>query len=295
LIHEHVFSALPGFEIDYRQVFEDESAVKLAVSSLRAAREFGLKTVVDASPIPWYRRPDLLKRISEESEVYIVASTGIYTERMGWPIHLKLLSVEEIAQLFIYEIEKGIQRSSVQAGVIKLATGGFEVGKYERKAIFAAVIAQKSTGVGIITHTEDPRGGIRQLDTFEEAGADLSKVMIGHMDNSQDLEYHMSVAKRGASVGFDRIGHYKMLSHESRLNVVESFIRSGYSSQMLLSHDYVAYGQGRFYETEEQAHWQEYGYTYLFRELLPQLEKRSVDKSLIHSILVDNPMRILGG
>lgn len=293
LIHEHVFGALPGFELDARDNLDEDDAVKKSVAALRAVREFGVQTVVDATPLNWYRRPDLLKRISEESEVFIVASTGLYTEHMGWPFHIKLLKEDELAEIFTIELEKGMLHGSIRAGIIKLATGQEEVSKYERRAIVGAVMAQQTTGAGIITHTEGPSGGLHQLDVFEEAGADLGRVMIGHLDNSAETEYHAAIAKRGAFVGFDRIGHYRLMPHDKRLISVLAMIEAGYASQVLLSHDAVVYSKGAWFVTEERPHWQEYGLTFIFRELLPKLEEHGVASQVLDSILVDNPRRVL--
>ena len=292
LIHEHVFAALPGFDLDVRDSLDDDEAVKTSVEVLRAAKEFGVQTVVDAAPLNWYRRPDLLERISEESEVFIVACTGLYTERMGWPFHFKLLSEVDLAEIFAIELGQGMSHSAIRAGVIKIASGEGPLGKYDQRAIVAAVTAQRATGAGIITHTTGPTGGLDQLRAIEDAGGDPSRVMIGHMDN---VESARAVADRGAFVGMDRVGHYRQMSHDDRLGLILSMIELGYASQVLLSHDAVVYSKGRWFVAEDTPHWKHYGLTFLFREVLPRLREHGVSADVLDAMLIVNPRRVVAG
>lgn len=71
---------------------------------------------------------------------------------------------------------------------------------------------QHRTGAAILTHTEGPTGAMAQLDVFADAGADLSRRLIGHCDNSTEAGYYRAIAERGANVGFDRIGHFRTWS-----------------------------------------------------------------------------------
>lgn len=293
LVHEHVFCALAGADLDSRLEMDEDAIVAKAVEWLRAVREFGVRTVVDATPITWYRRPDLLRRISEMAEVYVVASTGMYTERMGWPFHLKLLSTDQLADLFSHEIDRGILHTDVRAGMIKLATGQREVGKYERRALDAAVAVQKATGVGIITHTEGADGAYAQLDAFEENAAELDRILIGHADNSTETVYHHDIVRRGANIGFDRIGHSAITPDKDRFDAVHSLIKAGYAERIMLSHDAVATYLGDFFVTDELPRWNKYGFTYVFREVVPRLLALGVEQKVIDSILTDNPRRLL--
>lgn len=293
LVHEHVFSALAGADLDPRLTLDEEDVVATAVSWLRTVKEYGVQTVVDATPITWYRRPDLLRRIAETAEINIVASTGMYTERMGWPFHLKLLKTEQLTEVFLAEVEQGMLHTGVRAGIIKLATGQTEVGKYERRALDAAVEVQRSTGIGIITHTEGADGAYAQLSAFEEQGADLDRVLIGHVDNNVEADYHLDIVKRGGQIGFDRIGHSIITPDQARFDAILAVIQAGHADRVLLSHDAVATYLGDFFVTPEIPRWREYGFTFLFREVLPRLQEAGVPAETLESILTTNPRRLL--
>lgn len=61
----------------------------------------------------------------------------------------------------------------------------------------------------------------------------------------------------------------------------------------LLSHDAVAASLGDFFTTHETPRWEDYGFTYLFHEVLPWLRDRGIDDSVLDRVLVDNPRRLL--
>lgn len=63
----------------------------------------------------------------------------------------------------------------------------------------------------------------------------------------------------------------------------------------MLSHDAVAASLGDFFTTGETPRWEEYGFTYLFREVLPWLRDNGVDDATLERVLVDNPRRLLAG
>lgn len=293
LIHEHVFSALAGADLDSRIELDRAATVDEAVRWLEGVKEHGVTAVVDATPITWYRRPDILREASERSGVHVIASTGMYTERMGWPFHLKLLTADQLADVFVHEIEQGMIHTDIRAGIIKVASGDATVSKYEARAIEAAVLAQRSTGVGVITHTDGSEGAFAQVDAFEQLGADLDRILIGHLDNSVESDVHLKLVERGANLGFDRIGHSIITPDEDRYGAIQAVVDAGHADRVLLSHDAVATYLGDFFVTPEIPRWKEYGFTFLFREVLPRLEAAGASESTIEQMMSDNPRRIL--
>ena len=80
-----------------------------AVKRLTQLRvEHGVKSFVDPCPIELGRDAGMMKEIAEKSEMNVVCTTGFYFEEMGLPIYWRHRTVEEIAELYIREIEKGI-------------------------------------------------------------------------------------------------------------------------------------------------------------------------------------------
>lgn len=299
LIHEHVFCALPGYELDFLDPLDEDAAVAIATERVRAVRQHGVRTIVDATPMNWYRRPDLLRRISEEAEVHIITTTGLYTEAMGIPFHLKRLPAAELAERFIGEIESGTNGSDIKAGVVKFAGSTESVSDYERVLIEAVVQTQKRTGVGIITHSHGELGGLEQVKALQDAGADMSRLMVGHLDNnSSDPDYFTKVAATGAWLGFDRIGHFRLVPHEDRHRAILQAFQNGLGSQVLLSHDFVAAFKGGHFYSEEDPDWAaraQIGYRFVFEQLVPHLLENGVSQEAIDAVFTDHPRRLLAG
>jgi phosphotriesterase-related protein len=141
-------------------------------------------------------------------------------------------------------------------GLVLSASSGSrqEVDTQMGKVIRAAAAAQTQTGPTISIHNALPheRQGMRALRVLKEAGADLERVVMGHMTQSTpDLEYHRRIADTGAVLEFDKFGtefYYdesggaKDVLHpwprdaDVVLHIAE-LVRLGYADQILLSHD----------------------------------------------------------
>ena len=58
---------------------DEDAAIELIVKELKAAKEYsGIQTIVDATPINSGRDVKILKQVSEESGVNILAATGLF-------------------------------------------------------------------------------------------------------------------------------------------------------------------------------------------------------------------------
>ena len=116
---------------------------------------------------------------------------------------------------------------------------------YEASVLKAAVMAQKATGVPIITHTDGPTGGVEQAEFLIKEGADLKKVMIGHVSNSKDIEYHKAILAKGVYIAFDRIGLDIITPLDVNAKNVAELCKLGYANKIILSHDTVNFWLGR--------------------------------------------------
>lgn len=114
--------------------------------------------------------------------------------------------VEQIAELFIREIEQGIEGTGIKAGVIKAAAVSAAVTPAEEKGFKAVARASKATGVPIETRTDARRrGGETQADILEAEGVSPARVSLGHSDDTDDVNYLIGLAKRGYTIGIDHV------------------------------------------------------------------------------------------
>ncbi len=307
LMHEHLFIAFPGAEFDPDAKLDRPAFTAEAVKRLRQLREeHGVRTFVDPCPIELGRDAGMMAEIAEKSGMNVVCTTGFYFEDMGLPVYWRARTVEEIAALYIREITQGIGDTGVKAGAIKVATGAPAITPLERKFLDAACIAQKATGVPIITHTQDGVNGPEQVTAFREGGVSPHRCLIGHCCGNPDPAYHRRVAEGGAYIGFDRIGIVRLQPDEVRADNLVRLVRAGYGAHVLMSQDRHCGWLGKLprqVSAEEQARMDALRaegkwpppYTYMFTDFVPMLRDRGLRDDEIASILEENPRRFFAG
>lgn len=304
LVHEHFTFAYPGWFADATIAPEnDKEALKTNLLVIKAAQKYGIKTIIDATPNDTGgRNPELYKALAKKTGINIICATGLYTEHEGSPAYWKTRTVfgtditKMISDLFIKEIKQGIRKTGVKAGVIKVGTSP-KMTDYEIAVHKAAVIAHKATGVPIITHTEGPTGGVEQADLLLKEGANPKMVMIGHVSNSKDIEYHKAIIAKGVYIAFDRLGLEIITPTDVCVKNIAELCKLGYANQIMLSHDTVNVWLGRFLEAPEPvmkalANWR---VDHISRNVLPALKAQGVTDEQIKTMMVDNPRNLFLG
>src|ERR1700712_476160 len=307
LMHEHLFIAFPGAEFDPTAQFDRAGFVGEAVRRLIQLRtEHGVRTFVDPCPIELGRDAALMREIAEKSEMNVVCTTGFYFEDMGLPVYWRARTVEEIAELYIGEITRGIGTTGIRAGAIKAATGAPAITALEHKFLEAACIAQKATGVPIITHTQDGCAGPEQQEAFAKGGVPAHRCLIGHCCGNADPAYHQRVVDGGSYIGFDRIGLLRFQPDEVRADNLVRLVQNGHRAQIMMSQDrhcgwlgkfarqLSAEEQGKIDTLRAEGQWPPH-YTYLFTDFVPMLKARGLSDRQIDSVLEDNPRRFFAG
>jgi phosphotriesterase-related protein len=309
LVHEHFAFAYPGWFADATvNPYDFDAVLKTNIEVIKKAQKYGITTIIDATPNDTGGRdPELYKALAKQTGMNIICSTGLYTEHEGSPAYWKTRQdwyktdiSKFMAELFIKEITQGIGKSGVKAGVIKCGTsGGGKISPYETAVLKAAVAAQKATGVPIITHTEGPAGGIEQAELFAAEGANLKKVMIGHVSNSKDNAYHKAILAKGVNIAFDRIGLDIFNPTEVIAQNVADLVKAGYVKQIMLSHDTVNVWLGRSLTLDTPAevnkalaNWQ---IDHISKNFIPMLKAKGVTDEQIKTMMVDNPRNLFLG
>ena len=303
LIHEHLICGRPGQICDARDIpYDRDEIARTCMGALEEAKEHGLTTIVDATPIDLGRDAELIRRVSYESGINIVCATGYYMEAAGAaessrPLGIAFGSAAQVYETLMQEITQGIGDTGVKAGIIKVATGQGRISPYEEMTLKAAARAQKETGVPIISHTEEGTMGPEQADLLISEGADPQRISIGHMDGNSDLEYHTSVLERGVYIAFDRLGLDVLFPDSLKTACIIGLLGIGFASRIMLSHDYVSCWPGQTpAETEAtKAVLPNWSFTHVFRNIIPALKEAGVSDDKIHTMMVDNPRRLFAG
>ncbi|WP_456728143.1 phosphotriesterase family protein [Bradyrhizobium sp. USDA 3364] len=307
LMHEHLFIAFPGAWFDPLARYSRAELITEAVRRLVQLRtEHQVRTFVDPCPIELGRDVTLMKEVSEKAGMQIICTTGFYYEERGLPFYWRARNEEEIAELYIREIIHGIGDSGVKAALLKVSTSAPAVTDQEKKFIAAACIAQKATGVPIITHTTNGGAGPEQQQLFAAGGVAPSRCLIGHCCCNADHLYHRRIVDGGSYIGFDQIGATHFQPDEVRASNVAKLVRDGFRGQVIMSMDrlcgHLGKPSARQMTAEEIATiedlksrkiWQEH--TYMFTDFIPMLRARGVRETDIIAILEDNPRRFFAG
>lgn len=295
LSHEHILASPTGYDSDPNLVFDREGSLITAVEKMRSLKAVGVSTIIDPIPMDLGRQVDFIADVSAASGMNIVCATGLYYEtgRMpGFPFYYKMRSVDELTAIYVTELTEGVGPRKIRPGVIKCATSANQVGNSERKALAAAARAAKATGVPITTHTEEGTMGPEQVDIFEAEGLDPRRVTIGHCSDSADLGYLVKVLKRGAYLGFDRVGMEGRTTDDIKIGVVVALVAMGFEKQIVLSHDHAACTHGFNFEIP---HGGKRRHTYLHQEFIPRMKAAGITDRTVQTMLVENPRRWFEG
>jgi phosphotriesterase-related protein len=147
LMHEHLLIGFAGWELDCAAPrFERKSALKTCVERLKELRDLGLETFVDPCPMDIGRDVSFMAEIASASGMRVICSTGLYKEDLGKAAYFRSRTIDDIASIYVSEINKGIDDTGIKAGLIKCATSKGQITKYEEMCLRAAARAHKATG-----------------------------------------------------------------------------------------------------------------------------------------------------
>src|SRR5262249_12875600 len=183
-----------------------EAEIPAVVEDLRKAKEFGLAAITDLSAPLWGRDPAALRRISEEAGVLVVCAAGFYWD--PFPEIAETAPVEAIRDAMIAEIETGADGTGVRCGGIKVGTAR-GAGQPAERLFRAAAAAASETGAPVITHTSSPDQAAWHIRVLEQAGMDMTHVVISHMGAAKGVSHLVEVARAGVFMGVDKVSFPK--------------------------------------------------------------------------------------
>ena len=227
LIHEHLMARDEGVAAQWPD-FARRSAASPSASlgraetrdtafeAGRAAVELGVRSICDPSAMFLGRDVRLMRDVSEDTGLQVVACTGIYTYD-HLPQFFITRNPDQIAELFVADIERGIQGTEIKAAFIKCAAD--EPGVTENVEKVHRAAARPSSPPGPRSWPTRGRPATprpRQIEIFEEEGVDPAKVQIAHTGDTDDLDYIERLLEKGVYIGMDRYGLEIYLPYEQR-------------------------------------------------------------------------------
>ena len=303
LIHEHFFSSDEAVSVQWPHVRDHEREFELALESAAAVKSHGVKTVVEPTAMLLGRDVGTSQRLADEAGLQIVVCTGVYTYD-HLPQFLLNRSEDFIADLFVHDVEQGIQGTGIKAAFIKVAADEPGVNERIEKLHRAAARASLRTGAPIMAHSRPASNtGPRQAEIFLEEGVAPEKIQIAHCGDTDDLGYIQGLLDQGVYVGLDRYGIDLFLPTPKRNATTLELLNRGHVEQLFLSQDFdvpIANGLD-WYPPEVIEQLQaagaatDWSMTFLFEAVIPTLKDGGMTGDQLNTMMVENPKRWLGG
>lgn len=295
-IHEHIW-------VHHTPLAEKNPALRMddfgrSLAELNNYRLAGGGGFADAQPVAAGRNPEMLERLSGESGVHIVASTGYHLNGF-YPQNCWIHSLEEDAlfELYASEIQQGMlawqedptvrpERTSVLAGLVKSAIPAEgAVGRYEI-LLRAAARAAKECRVPLMIHTEAGKNVLPALELCCAQGLNPENIIVCHVDRqAKDFTPHDQIARQGVWLDYDTVGRFKYHSDEEEVVLLQHM--APYADKILLALDTTAARLG--------AYGGEIDLNYIFNHFQPHLRKAGFDEKTIQAYNRDNCWRVFCG
>ncbi|MGG1679979.1 phosphotriesterase [Neobacillus sp. NRS-1170] len=287
LVHEHMRVRSESVYVQFPHLYDEDKEFAKAVEQVNKVKELGVKTICDPTVMELGRDIRFIERVARETGIQIIAATGIYSYHYI-PPHFQNRNIDYMADLFVRDIEVGIQNTSIKAGFLKCATDAQGITPDVEKVIRAAARAHKRTGVPIMTHSHPKSGtGLKQLEIFLEEGVDPKRVLIGHTGDTDNMEYILKVLDHGPFIGMDRYGINRECTTENRNTTVIELAKQGFANRMFLSQDYCCtldwYPEGNAEKMNPK-----WTMSFVLEEVIPELRRNGVTEDQINIMMVDN-------
>lgn len=280
----------PGAHTDNYRLTDVDAAVEELAPFARA----GGGSIVELTPPSLGQDARRVLEIAERSGLHVVIGTGQYLS----PVHepwVATSSVDEITTRLLRTVDAGIGETGIRPGIFGEIGTSNPVRTAETRVLQGVAAAAAASGLAISVHLH-PWGheGRSVLDSLTGAGADPTRVILGHcntaIDRSDDLR---ALADRGATLGFDLFGFDHSLLGPGRwppsdrdvATVVAELVGDGYVDRIVLGQDVGVRTRLR--------RWGSWGYAHLLEHVVPLLRDLGVDDRAVDAMLVRNPARLL--
>lgn len=260
-------------------------------AELSEVYEAGGRTMVDTMPANSGRNVLKLAEVSRRTGIQIVAPTGIHLEIYYPENHWRYqYSEDQLTRLFVADVVEGIdaydyngpviERTTHRAGMVKLATGDGAFTPHQELIFRAVVNTHLETGVPILTHTNSGQYALEQAALFAKLGADLTHVVISHVDRCPDVDYHRALLETGVRVEFDSAFRWKKGEENHTYRLLEALLPD-FPDQIVAGMD-----------AARNTYWKSYGgspgLTYLLTIFREELNQRGLGEYW-QQLMIRNP------
>ena len=270
--------------------------IDTAIDEASLYRQYGGVSMVDATSIGIARDPTGLARISRATGVNIIMGAAFYVAD-AHPAYVRERSVEQLSEQIVRDVVEGVDGTGIRSGIIGEVGCSWPLAPDERKVLRAAAAAQRATGAPILIHPgRDEKSPLQIIDVLSEAGADLGRTIIGHLDRTVfERETLSRIGEAGCYFEWDLFGsessYYRLnptIQHPNdgtKLSAIAWLISEGCGDKIVIAHDICSKHRLLKYGG--------HGYFYILAQIVPLMRSRGFTEESIQNILVQNPASIL--
>ncbi|PKA99095.1 phosphotriesterase-related protein [Flavobacteriaceae bacterium MAR_2009_75] len=236
LPHEHVMSNF-GKPQDSTSVYDEEVLFKQVLPYLKQLKSLGVDAIFDCTTAYFGRRIDLLKKISEQTDINIITNTGFYggANDKYIPQLAYRKQASDIADIWIDEFENGIEGTSIRPGFIKLAFDSGNPSEIDLKLFEAGVLTHLKTGLTLAVHTgENIEAAKSEMRLLEHNDVHPSAWIWVHANKVTEDKPLLDAAKKGVWISLDGVNETNYKNYAQR---IQNFKKKQLLDQLLLSHD----------------------------------------------------------
>lgn len=258
-----------------------QSDLKSIMPIILDIKDRGGRAIVEASPPIGGQNVRLLKELSEQADIHIIACTG-------WNMTKQLYDVfpnqfeEQLAARWIKDFQEGLDTIDgmvIRPGHIKLLLDRGVLSKADKAMLIAAVRASKETGLPIHCHILEAKMVLEVIQVLDAEKADYHKFLWAHTDKEAHKETIKLAAEKGMWLGMDTV---RKGTSPERFELLRYVMSLGYGHKVLLSQDYD------FYEEATQSI-EDHPCTVIFDEFIPYCSAHGMEKQGIIRMMTENP------
>lgn len=278
-----------------------------AIDELSYFKRAGGSTLVDMTNTGLGRDPLALARISRATGLNIIMGSGYYVRQIGATGTKP--TEETVTEEIVRDITVGVGDTGIRAGMIGEIGTEWPLEEIDKMAVCAAAHAQKETGAPINIHPgHSPTCPLEIIESLDKAGADISRVVMSHMESRipgyENHDTRIRLAKTGCYIEYDTFSfegwmpeNCRMVLSEdnpvkadlpndaARINEIMALVEEGFLNQILISQDHCFKSRLCRYGGP--------GYAHILNNVVPLMRQKGITEEQIHTILVENPKRLL--
>jgi len=283
LIHEHILVDFIGADKVSKDRYNPDEVFEVMLPYLKEIKDLGVTGFAECTPMFIGRDAELMARFAQALDMHILTNTGMYKEPY-LPKYAFEKTEDELAQMWINEINQGIEGTQIKAGFIKIAVNPGSLIPIQQKIVRSAARTSKATGATIACHTGHGVAVLETLDILKSEGLPLEKFIFVHAGSESDFNYHVKVAEQGAWVEYDGISPGEANRY---IQLIEAMLDKGYGDRLLLSQD------AGWYNVGDPRGGNIRSFAYIVRDFIPLMEKSGIDKKTIDKLFIENPAKAL--